>query len=373
MPIEDLHGVPDIQALLDEMESRAPHIGTSKPRSVSYRITDGDEPVDDALDGADEELQSWVDWQVHSELPFVQNVDLSALPVYQVPLCAVDTGLVRLGETEDGLIIALRGSIVTIVGGSTELHLYRTGPMYLRHADSITMLHQMGQQLGKPDIFVELNAEGNPVTVKAGVADNIQAYSDRFRNWFERILQRIAVRMISDGIVLLDGALTTNTRDTPTAFFNDLNRATSEFGNALIAVSKQSRLQIQNRAMRFWLQDEPLSTCYRRLMDIMPEDMKNRVMGATYAMRFSPIGLTYRVDIKPVSGQREDEAIDMLFSSCLIRSGYPDILVQAHAYSYFTTPSVAELQAQCGATYALRPQEESDLGAIFGPFGGRFK
>lgn len=365
--------IPDIESLLDELDKLAPtrqHDSTT--RSVLYRHVVDDEPINDAIDD-DGELQEWVDWQERRELPLIRVVDPQQIQTTIVPVVAVDTGVIQLGETEDGLIIALRGTIVCIENSHPVLHLYRTGPVYLRNSDKVRILHFLGQQLGKSDIFVEVNEAGDPVKAKSGVADNIQAYTDRFRNWFERILQQIAVHFIKNGIVLLDGALTTNTRDTPTVFFEKLRDEANKQGNTLVAISKQSRLQVQDRAVRFWLSETPLQVCYRRLTDLMDAAMRQRIMGVTYAIRFSPMGLTYRVDIKPVSGQREEEAIDTLFSSCLIRGGYPDVLVQAHAHSYFTSPHVNELVAQCGAKYALRAESEPDFGGIFGPFGGRYK
>ena len=218
---------------------------------------------------------------------------------------------------------------------------------------------------------MELDGE-KPVRVKAGVADDAQKYSDRFRNWFERILQRLAVNSVVNGLVLLDGALTLNTRDTPTTFLKALAETATEQGNAIVGISKQSRLQVANRSVRFWLAHEPSAVCYRRLTALMSAELRQRIMGGTYAIRFSPVGAAFRVDVKPCDGQTEEEALGLLFGSCLIRGGYPDVLVRAHAHSYFTSPSMAILQAQCGVKYRLRPEPEFELTGIFGPFGGRF-
>lgn len=366
--------IPNIEELLDELELLAPtRQGNNDERAVTYRSLNSDEPVNDALDDQDEDLQDWIDWQQRQELPLIYRVDENNTRSRPASIAAVDTGVIRLGETEDGLIIALRGTIATLSNSHPVLNLYRTGPIYLRNSDKLSILHYLGNTLGKADIFVELDEDSNPTKIKSGVADNILAYADRFRNWFERILQRLAIGSISNGIVLLDGALTTNTRDTPTAFFEEIRNIANSNGNALVGISKQSRLLVQNKAVRFWLSETPYETCFRRLSDLMEAGMRQRILGATYAVRFSPMGLTYRVDIKPIEGQREDEVIDAVFASCLMRGGYPDILVQAHAHSYFTSPHVTELRAQCGAKYALSSAPEADLGGIFGPFGGRYK
>lgn len=375
VPLSD---VPEIEELLDQLEHLAPHVADPLGKPTVYRAVDH-ELLNDAVDDEDEgyfdvaaDMQDWMEWQAQQQLPFIYEIDLSQLTTSPRPVAAIDSGLIRLGETEDGLIIALRGTIVTLIDGETVLNLYRTGPIYLRNQDRLQILHALGTSLNRPDIFVEVEND-QPVRIKSGVADDAQKYSDRFRNWFERILQRIAVRSITNGVVIIDGALTLNTRDTPTEFLTQLATTANDRGNALIGVSKQSRLQVADRSVRFWLSEAPRTTCYRQLSSLMSSEMKQRVLGSTYAIRFSPYGPTFRVDVKPVKGQSDTEAIETLFASCLMRGGYPDVLVQAHAHSYFTSPSVAELQAQCGARYSLRAAPELELTGIFGPFGGRFK
>ncbi len=232
--------------------------------------------------------------------------------------------------------------------------------------------------LGKPDFFVDLDTSDSanpvPVKVKSGVAGDAHQYGDRFRNWFERLVQRIAVASIQNGIVLFDGALTLRTRDTPRTYLEQLARLASDNGNALIAVSKQSRLQVGGRSIRFWLNDVPNRACYRLLSILMRrEGAEERSLGNIYAARFSVLGPTLRMDVKPIKGQSDDEAIGQLYSSVLIRGEYPDILVRAHTHSYFTSPDVIQLQAQASTKYSLVPEAEVELTGIFAPFGGRYK
>ena len=147
----------------------------------------------------------------------------------------------------------------------------------------------------------------------------------------------------------------------------------SSNGNALVAVSKQSMLQIRGRPLPFWLNDVPQRACYRLLSDVMAKEANERVLGNAYAARFSPLGHTFRMDVRAVDGQTDDEAINRAYSSLMMRSGYPDILVRAHAHSYFTSPDVIQLQAQANRLYDLVPQPQASLTGIFAPFGGRFK
>lgn len=344
----------------------------SSGTTATFRPLDEGFYINDTLDSRDEDSNDIaLAWQPTEG---IRQFETSRV----VPVAAIDSGIVRLVDAEDGPVIALRGSaVIDDIADRTSLGYAKTGVMYLRSDAKMQLLYMIGQDLGKPDLFVEL-ADDRPVSVKRGVADNDNQFTDRFRNWFERLIQERAVTMIKKGILLLDGALTMNTRDTPTEFFRNLVEVAEANDNSVIALSKQSELLIGNppRAIKYWLDDQPGMSCYRLLSKEMRSESQskaNRVLGNTYAARFSPTGACYRMDVYPAQGQSDDEAISLFYTSCLFPIGYPDILVRAHTYSYFTSPDVIQLQAQARATYGLIPRQEADLGSIFSPFGGRYK
>jgi hypothetical protein len=376
MMSDDNSPLEELQAFLDELESLAPIHQETHPTIVSYRLIDPSEVIEDSLP-PEESLQ---------EATVTERIEFDNMRDNQVhgfqavrsgPIAAVDCGIARLGETENGLVIALRASIIVDHNGQSLIYLYRTGPIYLHNHYKKEMLYQMGKQLGKPDHFVEIDETDpeNPIPtrVKSGVAYDAHKYGDRFRNWFERLTQRIAINKIENGTILLDGALTLRTIDTPDLFIERLAENASSKGNSLIAISKQSLLQVREKPIRFWLNDAPNHPCYRYLSNLMRSEESERVLGNTYAARFSAIGPTFRIDVKAVTGQSDDEAINQFYSSTLMRGGYPDILVRAHTHSYFTSPDVIQLQAQASIKYSFIPQGEIDLSGVFGPFGGRFK
>jgi uncharacterized protein YuzB (UPF0349 family) len=381
MPEQDLQ-VKEIKEFLELVETFAPkRERDSRPESVVFRNVEGEEIIDDTV--VDEELDETEESQdvddntQETEEDPSQNDVIDYETSTKCPVCAVDCGIVRLGETENGLVIALRASIVKDEDGKSNVLLYRSGPIYLNNKHKAEIFYQIGQQLLKPNIFVELD-ESDPdnvkiIKIKKGVADNANQYSDRFRNWFERILQKVAVESVENGIILVDGALTKNTRDTPTIFLQHLADLASSKGNAIIAISKKSSLLIEERPIQFWLDDVKNKPCYRDISALMRREKRERVLGNTYVARFSNLGPTFRMDVKSASGQSDKEAIDLFYTNAFLKGGYPDILVRAHSYSYFTPPVVTELQAQTRVLYKLIPKSEVDLSSIFAPFGGRFK
>jgi hypothetical protein len=368
--------IDDLQSFLDELAELAPRREHSEPIRVDYRRLGDEEVIDDSLPAeddlgsnpSDEERQETAPQDVPEPNEFIETV--------VGPVIGIDCGIARLGETENGSVIALRAADILVSEEASDVALYRTGPIYVRNDRKLQLLHQMGVHLGKPDLFVEMKRVGGddvPSKVKSGIANDAHKFGDRFRNWFERLVQRIAVVKIENGIILLDGALTLRTVDTPDIFFERLANAAGDRGNALIAISKQSLLQVRDRSIRFWLDDHRGRVCYRDLTSLLRHEDTERVLGNVYAARFSAVGPTFRVDVKAAPGQSDREAMNQFFSSAIMRGGYPDILVRAHTHSYFTSPDVVQLQAQAGAQYSLVPRGEIDLSGIFGPFGGRFK
>jgi hypothetical protein len=393
---DEVTSVDQVKAFLAEIESYSPTRADPTPIPVTYRPVTGDEVIEESLpieDGpselGDAPGSSSASAQ-HETIPpagaTAEQVDDSEVEAPTAkdfqrlsvgPVAAVDCGIVRLGETINGLVIALRASIVIDNQEGTHLQLYRTGPIYLHNARKAEILYRMGAHLGRPEFFVEVDKTDpdnpKPTAVKSGVADDSHQFGDRFRNWLERVVQSVVVTSIENGVILLDGALTLRTRDTPATFLEQLAGTAARNGNSLIAISKRSVLQVAGRPIQFWLYDVPHRPCYRLLSPLMRKEGLGRVLGNAYAARYSVLGPTFRMDVKAIPGQSDDEAIGMLFGSTLMRGGYPDILVRAHTYSYFTSPDVVQLQAQAGAKYRLAPQPEVDLTGIFGPFGGRFK
>lgn len=367
--------VDELEQLLQEMEQLAPARADTAGTEIAYRPTADEEVVEDSLPSEEVVEDDGAEPAGAAELETIQALDFQTAESGAV--AAVDCGVVRLGETENGLVIALRAAIIVDQTGGEKVTLFRTGPIYLHNAYKARLLHQIGVHMGRPDFFVELDesdvANPRPTRVKRLVADDSHQYGDRFRNWLERLVQKIAVASIESGVVLFDGALTLRTYDTPSTYLEDLASTANSRGNAIIAISKQSRLEIQGKPLRFWLNDVPDQACYRPLGQQLVPEGRERVLGNAYAARFSSLGPTFRMDVKAAEGQSDSEAIAQFHASAFMRGGYPDILVRAHAHCYFSSCSVVVLQAQAGAKYSLVPQGETDLAGIFAPFGGRFK
>lgn len=368
--------VDTLQDILDDLGTRMPVHGTAFfPREYGdvddSQAVDWDESGGFTADGGPSD-------SVLDSLPSVYFC-----PGASGPIVAVDGGLVSLGETDDGVFVAVRVYVLVRDQDVFASHAVRTGVLFLpRSADGKKeVLHAIGAAMGDPAFYVRMDrsdpSRPRPTALKLGT-DRDAHYVDRLRSLIERLAQFSAVSMVEDGTVLIDGALTLRSHDTPDSFLKQLARKASQHGNSLIAISKRSELLVEGRAVRFWLSDIPRVACYRDLTPALQfqaahDKRAERVLGTVYAMRFSPLGPTFRVDVHPAAGMSEAEAINQLYSSAPLHYGYPDILVQAHALCCFSRADLLTLQAQVCARYRLVPKHALPLSHIFAPFGGRYK
>ncbi len=293
----------------------------------------------------------------------------------EAPIVAIDAGVVRLGNTADGVLGIARGAaVIHYPDGRRELRKYRPGAIYLSSRNRLHVLHRMGKVLGKSDFFVKEDDQGNPVEEKLQAGPHDHRHLDRVRNTLERLIQRAVVDEFTEAVFLLDGALTLRTFDTPGRWLRKLYKDSQAADSSLVGISKKTGLTVRGVDIRLLLDQEGGLPSRRKLTAAIRENGdRDRILGDLYVARFSPGSETYRVDLAPAPGLRSTQLIDGLAGSCRFRHGYPEPLVEAHAFSYMPPAAVAELQANAVVRFKLEVKAEPNLGPVFAPFGGRFK
>lgn len=303
------------------------------------------------------------------------------------PIAAVDAGVMRLGESADGIVIALRAAILVTDRSRRVTGLVRSGPIFLGWEHETELLLLLGQWLGDPTYYVsaERGEDGGyrGGSLKDGVGGR-KYLPDRFRAGIERFCQRLAAASVSEGTLLMDGALTLRSRDTPDAFMNQIAHVAGSSGNNIVGISKKSELVVGGRAVSYWLDDQPNMACHRPLTPILrAEDARtasghgsraDRVMGNVYAARLSPLGPTLRMDIRATPGMSDEAAIARFYGSTGLYCGYSTALAAAHQACYVSSADFIALQVQAAREYGLRPKRRANqLSGAFAPFGGSFK
>jgi len=270
---------------------------------------------------------------------------------------AVDVSNIKVGETNDGVLCALRAATVWKSEGS---YVYlRCGPIVFHITDCGNhLLSHLGlKEPVLPNMF-------SSVTMRI---------MNRLRNTLERYTQRLVCSSSKNNIILFDGSLTAGTPDNPANRVQSILESARENGSVVLAFSKATKLSIGGRRVTHLLDQMP-APC---LLDIDKEIEEQfpsspvKLLGRVYIAKLALAGYTFRLDIDrhvPIEGAIE--TVSRLSGCDLVEQGYPETLRLAHILSTFTANEVIGIQRFIAKNYGLRIASQPNLRrSLFGPFG----
>jgi hypothetical protein len=272
------------------------------------------------------------------------------------PVVAVDTSTIKLGELEDGTLCALRGAIVRLEGGHYAYSRY--GPLVFSLGNhSYQSLEEFGN-LG--------------VTPFAGET-NVDNVLKRMRNVLERWLQFTASCTVRNGIILIDGSLTAGTPDNPAKEVERILDSARRAGSAVVAISKKTRLRIQNQSITDLLEHRP-QACLLDVDDEVTDQFPPypiRFLGRVFVVKLAKCGFPFRMDVdRQLSAQETLMSIRELTGTDIVDQGYPETLRIAHILSTFTASDVLAMQVFAAARFGVQLVPKIMLRrSLFGPFG----
>lgn len=257
----------------------------------------------------------------------------------------IDVSNAKTGETENGIIYALRGSIVWKDDDS--YRFIRCGPLIF-HLQEAPMEPHLQEEHGKTPIL------------------------SRLRNMFERSLQLNAARSFRDSIILLDGSLTAGTPDNPSRHLSELLEKSRKNENTIIAISKSTKLLVNGINISSLIKEER-RPCFidvdRYVRQLFPEHPV-QLMGQVLVAKLAEEGFPFRVDVDkraPIPDPKT--SLGILLGNEILEEGYPETLRLAHILSKFTESEVIAINSFLTGKYGLKIPLKFDLRkALFGPF-----
>jgi hypothetical protein len=246
---------------------------------------------------------------------------------------AIDSTSAVLGYVPEGLVGAIRASVILKPEGKTQHKMERYGP-YL----AVVTNNDKDEQYSNACELVY----GEPIRAKA---PDLRKTLDRLRNLFERYLQFQAVQSYSDALLLIDGSLLAGAVADPMFVVKDLVREAQRHRNALVALSKSTTLTMkESRLSILSLLDGVPGACY--VGDLRPHltQERSRYIGCVYVGRLTPNGEAFRFDI-PDDASVAHESLFSMLGGLSGEHGYPEELKLAHMTSVLSAISVIELQA----------------------------
>src|SRR5881397_3184303 len=273
----------------------------------------------------------------------------------QVPIVACDASSVKIGETDTGMIFAIRAVAVSRQTGRI---LYnRWGPL-LFHV---------------PNSEDSRQYRDDEARAFCGLSLKTLRVLTRLRNHVERWVQEVLSESLHDGILLIDGSLTAGTPDNPTARVNKILATARQNNSIVIGISKATQLTVGGRNILGLTNDKdsPHLIDISSLVESEYPPYPVRFLGRVYVAKLSSDGFLFRTDIDRESSQEEaQQALERLAGTDVVFHSYPETLRIAHIFSTFTANEILAVQRFVASNHHITLQSRPSLRrSLFGPFG----
>lgn len=287
-------------------------------------------------------------------IPPIQPIPLNP-KTETTTIAAVDASSIKLGETAQGIIIAVRGT--TIWKKAKNYAYLRVGPFIFHITEE--NLREVYNTLLKA-YFPEQNPQASPSFMQIPM---------RMANLLEKWLQASLTKTVQDGLILFDGSLTAGTSDTPTRQLKEILATARHMGNTVLAFTKATTLRFNGCLLTdaFPTYKPP---CLIEVVNLKPKPPLN-LLGRVYVAKLTKGNHAFRLDIDlEVPPPQRIEAVEKLLGNDLIMHGYPETLRLAHILCTFTANEVIAMQHFIQRRYRLKIINRPDIHRLlFGPFG----
>jgi hypothetical protein len=275
----------------------------------------------------------------------------------KTPIAAIDVSSIKLGETETGILLALRSAIIW--RQADNYRYLRLGPFPFhiteKNKNEICNLFSHGHQ----------EAQTQEYTLP-----NILHVQTRLATLLERWTQAFANQTIRDGLILWDGSLMTNILETPTHTMEKLLKEARNRRNTILAFSKMTQLLLHGHRITdlAWKHPPP---CLLRI-DNYPDSLGPiHALGNIYVAKLTEGSCAFRLDVdKDLPNRQAVEAVQKLLGNDLVMQSYPETLRLAHIFSTFTANEVIGIQRclsrEANVKIVARPNVRR---LLFGPYG----
>jgi hypothetical protein len=264
----------------------------------------------------------------------------------ETQVVAIDSTSLALGHITDGIVGAVRASVIVKPANESKWRLERYGP----HLVTIT-------EQEKDTLYQELYRIVHGVETSPRALDLV-ATLEQTRNLFERYIQQEVVRNRKDSLILLDGSLVAAAIVKPSSFVKTVLDQARDNNNSIAAISKTTKLTLeQSRRNILTLLEGVRGPCYVRGVKGHIKRNRDRYLGDIYVARFTPLGEPFRVDLPENTDESQVKILNSV-SGLAGDHGYPEELRLAHMTCVLSAIEILELQSAAMALHKLVIKEE---------------
>ncbi|MCW4045723.1 MAG: DNA double-strand break repair nuclease NurA [Candidatus Bathyarchaeota archaeon] len=292
------------------------------------------------------------------------NLQLKRTPIplkpdyHETIIAAVDTSTIKIGETSQGIIIAIRGA--TIWKQNRNYRYTRLGPFIFHITED-----------NKKEVYNTLETAYFHTSYSSShqVTPNLMQMPTRLSSLLERWLQAMLSRTVTNGLILFDGSLTSGTIDTPVQRMKEILNIARRNGNTVLAFSKMTNLRVNGYLITDLLpEQEPPYLLETTGLQFKPP---TTLLGDVYVARLNKANYAFRLDIdREIPLQDRMRALEKLIGNDLYTQSYPETLRLAHILCTFTANEVLAMQHFITRKHGIQIVNRPDMHRLlFGPFG----
>jgi len=291
----------------------------------------------------------------------LRTIQLKPQPSPQ-PVIAIDVSSIKIGETNAGILLALRAATVWKQNGSGYRYL-RFGPFPFHITEENKQeIYSLFSQYSRDAPEAGNNHTNTPSLI------NMQT---RMTTLLERWLQTQIAVQTQNSLILLDGSLTAGTNDTPITIMAQLLDTARSRHNTILAITKATRLRLNGHTLTDLI-NKSKPPCLLQT-DGHAASAYNHIhfLGNIYVAKLAPSPYAFRLDIdNKIPPAQAIEAVEHLIANDLVLDGYPETLRLAHIYSTFTANEVIGIQRFLAQTHGIKTIQRPNVRRLlFGPFG----
>ena len=300
---------------------------------------------------------------VNTDLEYA-NLQLNRTPIPLKPnhketiVIAIDTSTIKIGETSTGIIVAIRGA--TVWKQNRAYRYTRLGPFIFHITEE-----------NKKDVYNTLESTyfTTRYTNLHQSAPTLMQMPLRLASLLERWLQTMIAKTVTDGLILLDGSLTSGTIDTSVYRMREILNVARKNQNIVLAFSKMTTLRVNGYLITEQLpKSEPPYLLETTGLRFKPPTI---LLGDVYVARLNKANYAFRLDIdREIQIPQRLEAVEKLLGNDLYAQSYPETLRLSHILCTFTANEVLAMQHFITRKHGIRIVNRPDMHRLlFGPFG----
>jgi hypothetical protein len=250
-------------------------------------------------------------------------------------VAAVDSSSIKLAETEEGGLYAIKCGVAMAYAGAPLMH-FKIGPMLFYLSESTIYDSELDDRLARL-VIADSDVARRLVRVRA-----------------ERAIQFELAGHLRNSIILVDGSLRSSVFEDRVRGINKIAESCVLYRNQLAGISKHTRLKVLERAAA------PLANvpgpAYIEV-DMIIKSLVKGTVGNNLMARLGGNTPVLRVD---VVGDR-DRALGRLLANDPVAHGYPETLRLAHHVSTFTNTEVTCLRGHVLNSYGVQELAADDI------------